>query len=201
MLIFRWARQIYDRTLQLSGHRHAPRWLAAISFAESSFFLIPPDVLLIPMCLANRKRAFFLALLCTAASVIGGVVGYLIGAFAFESIGMPILEFYGVMEKYALLQQWYEEWGGVIVFVAGLTPIPYKVITISSGVFHFNILPFLIFSLAARGLRFFAEAALIWKFGEPAVALIDKHFEKIAVASALLLIGGFVLVKFLIPEH
>ena len=200
MFIFNWIRALYDRVLALSSHPKAAWWLAAISFAESSFFPIPPDVLLLPVCLANRKRALFMAGVCTVASIAGGLVGYMIGAFAFESVGQAILNFYSAAEHYDKLQGWYNEYGSVMVFVAGLTPIPYKVITISSGVFQYPLLPFLLMSLASRGLRFGIEALIIMKFGEPAMALIDKHFNKLTIIGAILLVGGFLIVKLLLAH-
>ena len=200
MFIFKWIRALYDKVLSLSSHPKAAWWLAIISFAESSFFPIPPDVLLLPVCLANRKRALFLAGVCTVASIAGGLVGYMIGAYAFESIGQGILDFYSAGEHYDKLQVWYSEYGSVMVFIAGLTPIPYKVITISSGVFQYPLVPFLVMSLGSRGLRFGIEALIIMKFGEPAMSFIDKHFNKLTILGGILLVGGFLAVKLLLQH-
>ncbi len=141
--------------------------LALIAFVESSVFPIPPDVLLIPMVLAAPGRAWLIATLCTVSSVAGGMLGYAIGALLFEAIGRPILDFYGYASQFAEFQTWYNDWGAWIVFGAGLTPFPYKVITIASGVTGLNLATFMIASVLARGGRFFAVAALLWWFGEP----------------------------------
>ena len=147
-------RRLYDWTMRLAAHRHANWALAGVSFAESSFFPIPPDIILIPMVLAQRARAWLIALNCTVASVIGGLFGYAIGYFLFDAIGAPVLEFYGLTERFAEFGERYNEWGAWIVFIAGVTPIPYKLITISSGVTALSLPIFLIASVLARGLRF-----------------------------------------------
>ena len=186
--------------MSLSTRPKAKYWLAGISFAESSFFPIPPDILLFPLCLANRSKAFQMALICTVASVVGGVFGYGIGHFAFDSLAEPILEFYGAMDQYAKIELWYQEYGEILVLLAGLTPIPYKVFTISSGAFHFNILTFILLSGISRGFRFFLEALLIYHFGESAQKFIDKHFNWLCWVAALVLVGGFVAVKFMLAD-
>ena len=200
MQLFRWIRSLYEWTLKLAGHPKAVYWLALISFMESSIFPIPPDVMLLPMCLANRRRAFFFAGVCTLFSILGGLFGYFIGWQAFDWLGKPVLEFYGVVGEYDKLQHWYAEYGTAVVFIAGLTPIPYKVVTISAGAFHYSITGFITLSLASRGLRFGLEALLILKFGEKALTLIDRHFNKLTILGAILFIGGFIAVKFLIPH-
>jgi membrane protein YqaA with SNARE-associated domain len=182
----------------LAGHRHATPALAAVSFVESSVFPIPPDIVLIPMVLADRAKAFRIALICTIASVLGGMLGYAIGVFLFEEVGRPMLEFYGYGPKFAEFQGKYNDWGAWAVFIAGVTPFPYKVITILSGVTSLDLLVFVVASVAARGLRFFIVAALLWKFGEPIRDFIEKYLGLLFVAFCVLLIGGFVLVKFLI---
>ena len=191
-------RRLYDWTMGLAGHRHATPALAAVSFVESSVFPIPPDIVLIPMVLADRAKAFRIALICTIASVLGGMLGYAIGVFLFEEIGRPMLEFYGYGPKVAEFQGKYNDWGAWAVFIAGVTPFPYKVITILSGVTSLDLLVFVVASVAARGLRFFIVAALLWKFGEPIRDFIEKYLGLLFVAFCVLLIGGFVLVKFLI---
>ncbi|HJO73631.1 MAG TPA: YqaA family protein [Rhodospirillales bacterium] len=191
-------RRLYDWTMGLAGHRHATPALAAVSFVESSVFPIPPDIVLIPMVLADRAKAFRIALICTIASVLGGMLGYAIGVFLFEEIGRPMLEFYGYGPKFAEFQGKYNDWGAWAVFIAGVTPFPYKVITILSGVTSLDLLVFVVASVAARGLRFFIVAALLWKFGEPIRDFIEKYLGLLFVAFCVLLIGGFVLVKFLI---
>ena len=194
--MMKFIRAIYDWTLRLAAHRRATWGLAGISFIESSVFPIPPDVVLIPMCLANRSRAFFYATICTAASVLGGVFGYAIGFFLFETLGRAILEFYGMFEKFDLFQKRYNDWGGWIVFGAGLTPFPYKVITIASGVTKMNLLVFIVASVIGRAARFFLVAALIWKFGAPIKTFIEKYMGILTILFFALLIGGFIALKY-----
>ena len=182
----------------LAGHRHATPALAAVSFIESSVFPIPPDIMLIPMVLADRAKAFRIALVCTLASVLGGLLGYAIGVFLFEEVGRPMLVFYGYGPKFDVFQAKYNDWGAWAVFIAGVTPFPYKVITILSGVTSLNLAVFFVASVAARGLRFFIVAALLWKFGTPIRDFIEKYLGILFVAFCGLLIGGFVLIKFLI---
>jgi membrane protein YqaA with SNARE-associated domain len=181
--------------MQQASHRRAPWLLAGVSFIESSIFPIPPDVLLIPMVLADRKRAWTLALICTLASVVGGFVGYAIGALLFEALAQPLLAFYGYLDKFAAFQDRYTEWGAWIVLFAGLTPFPYKVITIASGVAHLDLTIFAAASVVARGLRFFIVAALLWKFGPPIRIFIEKHLGKLTLVFFLLLLGSFLLLK------
>lgn len=196
--MFGWIRKLYDKVLNLSSHPKAPWYLAGIAFLESSVFPIPPDVLLLPLCLTRRKKAFHIALLCTIASVLGGIFGYSLGFFAFDTLGAPVLEFYGVMENYQKFVAWYMEQGAWVVFIAGFTPIPYKVVTISAGVFHFNFLSFALLSLLSRGLRFFIEAAMIYFMGEAALIFIDKHFNKLTIFGGILFVGGFMAVKWIV---
>ncbi len=196
MILFRWVRALYDKTLRLAEHPKAVYWLAALSFAESSFFPIPPDVVLLPLCLAHRKRAFFLATVCTLSSLLGGLLGYLIGAFAFDAVGAPILEFCGIVDSYDQFQAWYAQNGSIMVLVAGFTPIPYKVITLSAGVFRFSLPEFLLLSLLSRGLRFGLEAWIVFRFGEPALVFIDRHFNKLTLIAGVLFVGGFIALKF-----
>ena len=184
--------------MNLAGHRRATPALAAVSFIESSVFPIPPDVLLIPMILGDRAKAFRIAFICTVASVLGGMLGYAIGVFLFEEIGRPMLEFYGYAPKFADFQVKYNDWGAWAVFIAGVTPFPYKVITILSGVTALDIFIFTMASVAARGLRFYIVAALLWKFGEPIRDFIEKYLGLLFALFCVLLIGGFVAVKFLI---
>lgn len=187
-------RRLYDWTLSLAAHRHARWGLAGVAFAESSFFPIPPDILLIPMVLAERAKAWAYATLCTLASVLGGVAGYLIGYLLFDQIGQPILAFYGYGEAFDSFASQYNEYGVWIVLIAGLTPFPYKVITIASGVTGLNFAVFLIASVVARGLRFFAVSALLWWFGDPIRAFIDRYFGLLSIVFVLLLIGGFLAI-------
>ncbi len=190
-------RKTYDWTMAQAGRPKAGWALALVSFIESSVFPIPPDVLLIPMILANREKAWRLALICTIASVLGGFLGYAIGALLFDALAQPILQFYGYLDKFADFQARYNEWGAWIVFGAGLTPFPYKVITIASGVTHLDLLVFGVASVLARGLRFFIVAALLWKFGPPIRVFIERHLGKLTVAFFVLLFAGFLVVKWL----
>lgn len=190
-------RALYDWTLRLSGHRHALWALAAVSFVESSVFPIPPDVLIIPMVLATRARAWRIALVCTVASVLGGMAGYAIGLLAFETVGRPLLDFYGYAAKFDDFRTYYNDWGAWAVFIAGTTPFPYKVITILSGVTGLDLVVFTVASILARGLRFFLVAGLLWYFGEPIRVFIEKYLNLLAVLFVILLVGGFVLLKYL----
>ncbi len=190
-------RRLYDWTLSLARHRHAMPALAGVSFIESSVFPIPPDVLLIPMVLAEREKAFRIAFVCTAASVLGGLLGYAIGVFLFEELGKPLLEFYGYGPKFAEFQGKYHDWGAWAVFIAGVTPFPYKVITILSGVTALDIFIFTVASVAARGLRFFIVAGLLWRYGEPIRAFIEKRLALLFWLFCGLLVGGFAAAKFL----
>jgi len=190
-------RKTYDWTMEQAGRPHAIWVLAAISFIESSVFPIPPDVLLIPMVLAAPTRAWRLALICTVASVAGGFLGYAIGALLYEAVAQPLLAFYGYMDKFAAFQDMYNEWGAWIVFGAGVTPFPYKVITIASGVTHLDPTVFGVASVLARGLRFFIIAALLWKFGPPIRVFIEAHLGKLTAAFFALLLGGFLILKWI----
>jgi len=187
----------YERLMRAAAHKRANYWLALVSFIESSIFPIPPDTMLIPMVLADRRNAWRAAGICTIASVLGGMLGYAIGALLYEAIGLPLLEFYGYAEKFASFTGQYNEWGAWIVFGAGVTPFPYKVITIASGVAHLDLAVFVIASVLARGLRFYLVAALCWKFGPAVQKTIEKNLGLWTTAGFLLLVGGFALIKFL----
>jgi membrane protein YqaA with SNARE-associated domain len=191
-------RPLYDWTLRLSGHRHAVWALALVSFAESSFFPIPPDILLIPMILAARHRAFQLAFICTASSVLGGYFGYAIGYFLFDSLGRQVFVAYGIMNAYEHLKADFDQYGAWIIMIKGMTPIPYKLLTIASGVTQFDLLSFTIASFVSRSLRFFLVAALLWKFGEPIRTFIEKRLMLLTTLFAVALIGGFVVIKLLL---
>ena len=191
-------RFLYGWIMNLSAHRHALPALAAVSFIESSVFPIPPDVLLIPLVLAAPTRAWRIALVCTVASVLGGLLGYGIGRFLFEEVGRPVLEFYSYGPKFAEFQATYNEWGAWAVFIAGVTPFPYKVITILSGVTALDPTVFTISSLLARGLRFFIVATLLWRYGEPIRGFIEARLGALFTLFCVLLVGGFVVIKFLL---
>lgn len=190
-------RKLYDWTMTQAAGRHAVPALGVVSFVESSFFPIPPDVMLIPMVLARPDRAWYIATVCTVTSVLGGVFGYAIGYYLFEAIGKPVVDFYHLQDAFDNYQKMFAEWGLWIILIKGLTPIPYKLITIASGVAQFDFLVFMLASIATRGLRFFAIAALLWKYGPPIREFIDKRLSLIGYAFLALLIGGFAAVKFL----
>ena len=188
---------LYERVMRWAAHRHAQWYLAGLSFAESSFFPVPPDVMLAPMALANTSKAWRFALITTFASVIGGAAGYLLGVFAFELI-QPLLEKAGYMDKYQLAVSWFEQWGVWVVFVAGFSPIPYKVFTIAGGAFQIDFVTFLIASAISRSARFFLVGALIYYFGPMIKSFIDKYFNTLAIAFVVLLVGGFILIKYIL---
>ena len=192
-----WLRGLYDWAMAQAERPYALWTLALISFVESSVFPIPPDVLLIPMVLAAPTRAWLIAGVCTVASVLGGFAGYAIGALLFEALGQPILELYGYLERFAEFQARYNDWGAWIVFGAGLTPFPYKVITIASGVTGLDLMTFMVASVVGRGLRFFAVAALLWWFGAPIKRFIETNLGWLTVIFFVLLFGGFLVLKLL----
>ena len=190
-------RKLYDWTLDKAGHKKSSWFLVIISFAESSFFPIPPDVLLIPMVLANRLRAWFYALICTLSSVIGGIVGYLIGYLFYSNIGSLIVDFYGLSNAFENFENYYTQWGIWIVLGAGFTPFPFKFITIASGVFGLNIFLFIIVAIIARGLRFYLISSLLFIFGDKIKNLIDKYFNLLVSLFFILLISSILFLKFL----
>lgn len=190
-------RRLYDWVMRLAEHPHAMWCLAAISFIESSFFPIPPDVLLIAMVLANRDKAWTIALVCTVSSALGGCFGYGIGFFFYETLGYRIVTFYHLQEQFLAVQDWFRDFGVWAVLVAGVTPIPYKLITISSGVVQMDFVVFTAMSVFARGLRFFLVTALLWWCGPPIRRFIETRLELTLIASTVLLVGGFAVVRYL----
>ncbi|GAB5469545.1 MAG: YqaA family protein [Rhodospirillales bacterium] len=189
-------RKLYDKTLALASHPKAERWLAGVSFAEASFFPIPPDVMMLPMILADRNRAWRIALITTLASLAGAFAGYAIGYFFYESIGKPVMAAYGHLDKFESFQHLYNEWGFWIVFAAGFTPIPFKVVTVASGVTALALLPFGLAALAGRAARFFLVAALLYFFGPPIRRFIERYLGLLTIAFCLLLVGGFVALRY-----
>ncbi len=190
-------RKLYDWTLDMAGRRNAMTVLAVVSFIESSFFPIPPDALIVPMIVADRRRAWRVALIASIFSVLGGLFGYAIGFFLFDSIGQPLLDFYGYNEAFAKFQDAYNEWGLWIVASAGFTPLPYKVFTIASGLTQMDLAIFLAASIVSRSARFFLEAAILWYFGPPVRAFVERYLGLVAIGSFALLIGGFITIKYL----
>ena len=191
-------RRFYERVMALSARRDAIWVLAAVAFVESSVFPVPPDVLLIPMVLAARARAWRFAVVCTLASVLGGFLGYAIGVFLFETVGRPVLELHGHGAKFDDFRTSYNEWGAWAVFIAGLTPFPYKVITILSGATRLDPAVFVIASVAARGLRFFLVAGLLYWIGPPIRTFIERRLGMATIALCALLLGGFVVARYVL---
>ncbi|SPF76320.1 hypothetical protein ALP8811_01323 [Aliiroseovarius pelagivivens] len=190
-------KRLYDWTMGLANTPHALWALAVVAFLESSIFPIPPDVLMIPMIIARPSRAFVIAGVALAASVLGGMFGYYIGWGMFETVGRPVLEFYGKDAYFDDFATRYNEWGAWAVLIAGVTPFPYKVITILSGATGLNFGVFMVASVIARGLRFFIVATLLWKFGAPIRDFIERRLGLMFTLFCLLLVGGFYVVKFL----
>ena len=190
-------RKLYDWTMSLAESRHALWALFIIAFIESSFFPIPPDVLMIPMIIALPTRAFTIAAVATVGSVLGGLFGYYIGFALFETIGQPIFDFYGKADYVEEFKQSYNEIGIWAVLAAGVTPFPFKVITIMSGATQLNLFAFVVSAVIARSLRFFIVAALLWKFGPPIRDFIEKRLGLVFTVFCVLLIGGFFLVRYL----
>ncbi|MGC2203311.1 MAG: YqaA family protein [Stellaceae bacterium] len=189
--------RFYSRALALAASRHAMLAMGAISFAESSFFPLPPDILLVPMTLAQPRRAWLLAAVCTITSVLGGFVGYAIGYFLFDAIGRPVLEFYHAMDRYEALKAAFAQWGAWIIILKGLTPIPFKLVTIASGVAQFPLLTFALASLVSRSFRFFLLAALLWRFGDPVRDFIERRLMLVTSAVAAAIVGGFLVLRYL----
>ena len=191
-------RALYDWMFRLAGHKHADKALGGISFIESSFFPIPPDVMLIPMVMANRHKWWYFALICTIASVLGAVLGYAIGALAYEWLGQPILAFYGKEEAFAKLADTYNsEWGLLAVFAGAVTFLPYKLFTIFSGTTGLNFALFIGISIIGRGLRFFLVAFLLFKFGAPIQSFVERWLGPLFFLGLALLVGGFVIIKYI----
>jgi membrane protein YqaA with SNARE-associated domain len=200
-------RKLYDWVLHWADTKYGAAALFILAFAESSFFPIPPDALLIALVLGSQKKAFKFAAICSIASVTGALFGYVIGHFLWWT---PANEFTGIAtfffnnipsftpEAFYKIQKMYEQYDFWIIFTAGFTPIPYKIITISSGAFSINIIMFIVASVFSRGARFFLVAFLIWKFGPQIKTFIDKYFNWLAIAFTVLLIGGFVAIKYLV---
>jgi membrane protein YqaA with SNARE-associated domain len=189
--------RLYSRTLAMAAHRHAMAAMALISFAESSFLPLPPDFLLVPMILAQPRRAWLIAAVCTITSVAGGYVGYAIGFFLFDAVGLPVLEFYHMMDKYEAFKSAFAEWGAWIIVIKGLTPIPFKLVTIASGAAQFDLLTFTVASLVSRSLRFFLLAALLRRFGEPIRDFIERRLMLVTSMIAAALVGGFMVLRYL----
>lgn len=189
-------KKLYDWVLQFAAHKHAPFYLFTVAFLESSIFPIPPDILLIPMVLVRFERAFYYAFLATLGSVLGGIFGYFLGYVFYETIGVSILNFYHMQEKFALLQQYYAEYDALIVGAAGFSPIPYKIFTILTGMMHGNLITFITVSIFSRGARFFLVSWLLWRGGVRLKDWIERNFYPLTMIGTVILVLLFVLIKF-----
>ncbi|BBF94236.1 YqaA family protein [Blastochloris tepida] len=186
-------RRLYDAVIALSEKKSAPWYMGAVSFAESSFFPVPPDVMLVPMALARPDRAWFLAFVCTVTSVLGGIAGYAIGALLYDSVGQWIVSLYGYGDKLEAFRAAYAEWGAWIILIKGLTPIPYKLVTIASGFSGYDLASFIVLSLITRGLRFYFLAFLINRWGLEARGFIERRLGLVTAVLALIVVAGFVI--------
>lgn len=193
----KWLHNLYQWTLRLAAHKRATWALFGVSFAESSFFPIPPDVMLVPMCVADRRKALWYATVCTVASVLGGVLGYAIGAWLFDSIGYLIISLYGLDNAMESFRQTYAEYGAWIILVKGLTPIPYKLVAIASGLAAYPLHTFIVLSVITRGLRFYLLAVLLYFYGEPIRDFIEKKLEWVTLGLLITIVGGFIGFKYL----
>lgn len=185
-------RRLYDWTLDKAAHHHAERWLAVISFIESSFFPVPPHPLLGLMCLARPEKAVRYGLICTIASVLGGLFGYAIGFFAYETIGVALLKALGLWESFPQAACYLREYGAEIILVKGATPIPFKLLTLTAGFIQMDLLTFIWSTILSRGFQFMLVGFLFWKFGAPIKAFIEKYLGLLSIAFVMLLVGGFV---------
>ena len=191
-----WIRQIYDRSLLWVQTPSGVWALFFIAVAESSFFPIPPDVFLMVLCISVPRKSFRYAAICAAGSVIGGAIGYGLGMGFMDTIGVKILEWYGLHDKYEVVQNLYQQYDALAVGAAGFTPLPYKLFTITAGAFKINFATFMLMSLVSRSARFFLVAAFIYKFGAPVRHFIERYFNILTILFFILLIGGFLVVKY-----
>jgi membrane protein YqaA with SNARE-associated domain len=191
-------RRVYDWTMQVAAHQKASHALFWVAFAESSFFPIPPDVMLIPMVVANRAKAWTYAAVATVGSVLGGILGYAIGYFLYETVGLWVINLYGLVTQFEEYRALYNEWGLWIILIKGMTPIPYKLVTIASGAAAFDFRVFIAASIVTRGLRFFMVAALLYWFGAPIREFIERRLTLATTAFVVVLVGGFVVVRYLL---
>ena len=187
-------RRLYDWCIDTAGKPHAAWVLGAISFAESSFFPVPPDVMLIPMSLARPERAWFFATVCTLTSVAGGLLGYFIGAVLYDTVGLWLIHLYGYGDEVETFRAGYAQYGALIILLKGLTPIPYKLVTITSGFAGFNLPLFIMLSLITRGARFFVEAFLLNRYGARARTIIEKRLGLWTALAAVGVVIGFIVV-------
>ncbi|MEQ1653686.1 MAG: YqaA family protein [Hyphomicrobium sp.] len=190
-------KRLYDWMMRKAADEKAPWALGVVSFIESSFFPIPPDVMLIPMVMANRQKAWWYATIATVTSVLGGMLGYAIGYYLYDAVGVPILKFYGKENALDAFISFVHEYGVPAVIIKGMTPIPYKIVTIAAGVAKMDLLAFIGASIVARAMRFYLVAGLLYFFGEPIRDFIEKRLTLVTTVFVALLVGGFVAVKYL----
>ena len=188
----------YQWMMNLAGRRRAPWALAAVAFTESSFFPLPPDAMLVPMVLARPDRAWAMAGVCTVASVIGGFFGYAIGYFLYETLGRFLIDLYGYQNKFETFREAYDHWGLWIILIKGMTPIPYKLVTIASGLARFDLAVFAVASLVTRGARFYLVAALLRRYGLPIREFVERYLTLVTTGMVLIIVGGFVLLRYAI---
>jgi membrane protein YqaA with SNARE-associated domain len=186
--------KLYARVMVWARHRHAPYYLAGLSFAESSFFPVPPDAMLAPMALARPERAWHLAALTTTMSVLGGVAGYLIGWFAFDLVA-PLMQSAGYWDRYLAVREWFDHWGFWAIFIAGFSPIPYKVFTIAAGVIHMALAPFILASVIGRGARFFMVAGLMRWGGAPMERALHRYVDFLGWITVLIVVAAYLVLR------
>ena len=191
-------KRLYDWMMRIAASRRAPWALALVSFVESSFFPIPPDVMLIPMVLSRREQAWWYATVATVASVLGGMLGYAIGYYAYQAIGLPILEFYGKASALDGFKAFVPEYGVEAIIIKGMTPIPFKVVTIAAGVAGMAFVPFVFASIIARAMRFYLVAGLLYFFGQPIRGFIERRLALVTTVFVVVLVGGFVAIRYLV---
>ncbi|WP_423907760.1 YqaA family protein [Candidatus Spongiihabitans sp.] len=184
---------VYRKVMQWSSHPHAEKFLGGVSFIESSFFPVPTSLMLAPMVMATRDRAWRLASLATITSVLGGIFGYFIGYFLFDQLGQPILEIYHLQEKFMKMKEWFDQYGVWLVLLAGLTPLPYKLFTITSGVMGIALIPFTLASIVGRASQFFLVAGLLWWGGEKIEPILNKWMEWIGWGVLAMVVAGYLI--------
>jgi membrane protein YqaA with SNARE-associated domain len=190
-------RRLYDWCVAAAGKPYATWLLGIVSFVESSVFPVPPDAMLIPMGLARPDRAFYYATVCTVTSVAGGVLGYVIGAALYDTVGQWLIALYGYGDKVEAFREAYREWGAFIIVLKGMTPIPYKIVTITSGLAGYPIIPFILLSIVSRGMRFYLVAFLIYRFGDRARKILEERLELWAALAAILVVAGIIVAVYL----
>jgi membrane protein YqaA with SNARE-associated domain len=188
-------RRLYNWMIELSSSKHAVPVLSGVSFAESSFFPFPPDIMLLPMCMARPDRAYWYAFACTVSSVLGGLVGYMIGALLYDTVGAWVIKAYGYGDKVETFRAAYAQYGHWIILLKGFTPIPYKVVTITSGFANYDLVMFTLLSLLTRGARFYLLAGVMHRFGAPIRRMVEENLVLATVLFLVVLVGGFALIK------